>query len=72
MKDYINALDKYYFVIEKFPKSSKTPAAFYKAGISLVRLGEKKKAKYFFRTLISKFPKSQYVKKSKEWIKKIK
>jgi TolA-binding protein len=67
-EDAILAFQKF---IDMHPRDKRVPDAYLKQGLSLIKIGRKGQAKFFFKTLIDKFPKSQEAKIAREELKKI-
>lgn len=57
-KNYIDAILAYQTFIDSFPKNKKVPICYLKQGLSLINIGRKSAAVYFFETLIDKYPDS--------------
>lgn len=55
---YEDAIIAYQKFIDANPKDKSVPDAYLKQGISLIKLGRKKEAKYFLQTIIDKYPES--------------
>jgi tetratricopeptide (TPR) repeat protein len=55
---YEEAIIAYQKFIDANPKDNRVPDSYLKQGISLIKLGRKKEAKYFLQTIIDKYPKS--------------
>jgi TolA-binding protein len=55
---YLNAILAYQIFIDTYPNDSKVADAYLKQGLSLVKIGRSKGAKFFFKTLIDRFPDS--------------
>ena len=69
-KKYRNAINFYTKSVNLYAKASYMSILLYHTAMSYVYLGEKKKAKPFFNSVISNFPKSKASKWSKQEIKK--
>ncbi len=57
--------------IDMYPRDKRVPDSYLKQGLSLVKIGRKEQAKFFFKTLIDKFPKSEEAKVARGELKKI-
>ena len=55
---YEEAIIAYQKFIDAKPKDNRVPDSYLKQGISLIKLGRKKEAKYFLQTIIDKYPES--------------
>ena len=55
---YEEAIIAYQKFIDANPKNNKVPDSYLKQGISLIKLGRKKEARYFLQTIIDKYPES--------------
>ncbi|MFI5324516.1 MAG: tetratricopeptide repeat protein, partial [Thermodesulfobacteriota bacterium] len=55
---YLNAILAYQVFIDTYPNDSKVADAYLKQGLSLVKIGRTDGAKFFFKTLIDRFPDS--------------
>ena len=55
-KNYIDAILAYQTFIDSFPRNKKVPVCYLKQGLSLINIGRKSAAIYFFETLIDKYP----------------
>ncbi len=71
-KDYRTAIANYGIIVEKYPASPLITSAYYMIGKSFVNLGDKKKAKLFFKELISRYPKDRLSKEAAKELKKLK
>lgn len=69
-KEWINAIDKYKVVIDKYPRNRKASAAYLKTAMALKKIGEKQLARDVARELIEKYPKSSQVKAARKIAKK--
>ena len=68
---FLNAILAYQVFIDTYPDDSRVADAYLKQGLSLVRIGRKNGAKFFFRTLITRFPDSPEAGKAREELKSI-
>ena len=57
-RKYENAILQFQKLIDTYPKDWRVPNAYLKQGNSLINLGRKKEAGFFFKTLIDKYPNS--------------
>jgi len=57
--------------IDTYPDDRRVPISYLNQGLSLINLGRKEEAKFFFQTLIDKFPGSEEAKKAREKLKEI-
>ena len=55
---YEEAIIAYQKFIDANPKDKRVPECYLKQGISLIKLGRKKEARYFLQTIIDKYPES--------------
>ena len=55
---YLNAILAYQVFIDTYPNDGKVADAYLKQGLSLVKIGRTDGAKFFFKTLIDRFPES--------------
>jgi TolA-binding protein len=55
---YEDAIIAYQKFIDANPKDKRVPDSYLKQGISLIKLGRKKEARYFLQTIIDKYPES--------------
>ena len=69
--NYEDAILEYQKFIDTSPKDSRLPGAYLGQGLSLMNLGRKEEAKYFFNTLIDKYPNSRAAKTAREKLKTI-
>lgn len=69
--NYEDAILEYQKFIDTSPKDSRLPGAYLGQGLSLMNLGRKEEAKFFFNTLIDKFPNSKAAKTAREKLKTI-
>lgn len=70
-KNYKEAILAFQRFIDIYPKDVRVPSSYLKQGISLINLGKKEEAKFFFKTVIDKFPESEEAKKAQQILKKI-
>lgn len=56
---YLNAILAYQVFIDTYPNDPKVADAYLKQGLSLVKIGRPDGAKFFFKTLIDRFPDSR-------------
>jgi len=68
---YEDAILEYQKFIDTSPKDSRLPGAYLGQGLSLMNLGRKEEAKFFFNTLIDKYPNSKAAKTAREKLKTI-
>jgi TolA-binding protein len=68
---FLNAILAYQVFIDTYPNDSRVADAYLKQGLSLVRIGRKDGAKYFFKTLINRFPNSPEAERAREELKSI-
>lgn len=68
---YEDAILEYQKFIDTSPKDSRLPNAYLGQGMSLMSLGRKDEAKYFFNTLIDKYPESTAAKTAKDKLRTI-
>lgn len=57
-RKYEDAILEFQQLIDSYPQDWRVPNAYLKQGNSLISLGRKKEAGFFFKTLIDKYPKS--------------
>ncbi len=55
---YLNAILAYQVFIDTYPNDGKVANAYLKQGLALVKIGRTDGAKFFFKTLIDRFPES--------------
>lgn len=55
---YLNAILAYQVFIDTYPNDGKVADAYLKQGLALVKIGRTDGAKFFFKTLIDRFPES--------------
>lgn len=55
---YLNAILAYQVFIDSYPNDGKVADAYLKQGLALVKIGRTDGAKFFFKTLIDRFPES--------------
>jgi tol-pal system protein YbgF len=68
-KNLEQAILEYQEVIKNFPNKEKAPAAMLKQGMAFMGLGDKKSAKFIFKKLEDKYPKSDEALKAKKLLK---
>ncbi|HML94805.1 MAG TPA: tetratricopeptide repeat protein [Thermodesulfobacteriota bacterium] len=68
---FLNAILAYQVFIDTYPDDSRVADAYLKQGLSLVRIGRKDGAKFFFRTLITRFPNTPEAQRAREELKSI-
>ncbi|MGB7293706.1 MAG: tetratricopeptide repeat protein [Thermodesulfobacteriota bacterium] len=64
-RKYEEAIIAYQKFIDANPKDNRVPDSYLKQGISLIKLGRKKEARYFLQTIIDKYPESSEAKIAK-------
>lgn len=69
--EFLNAILAYQVFIDTYPNDSRVADAYLKQGLSLVRIGRKDGAKFFFRTLITRFPNSPEAQRARDELKSI-
>ncbi len=68
---YLNAILAYQVFIDTYPNDGKVADAYLKQGLSLVKIGRPDGAKFFFKTLIDRFPASGEAAIAKQELEKI-
>ncbi len=68
---YLNAILAYQVFIDTYPNDGKVADAYLKQGLSLVRIGRTEGAKFFFKTLIDRFPQSSEAAVARQELEKI-
>ncbi|HSC35590.1 MAG TPA: tetratricopeptide repeat protein [Thermodesulfobacteriota bacterium] len=68
---YLNAILAYQVFIDTYPNDGKVADAYLKQGLSLVKIGRPDGAKFFFKTLIDRFPESGEAAIAKQELEKI-
>ena len=68
---YEDAILEYQKFIDTSPRDNRLPSAYLGQGLSLMNLGRKEEAKFFFNTLVDKYPNSKAAKTAKEKLKTI-
>jgi TolA-binding protein len=68
---YLNAILAYQVFIDTYPNDAKVADAYLKQGLSLVKIGRPDGAKFFFKTLIDRFPDSREAALAKQELEKI-
>jgi TolA-binding protein len=66
---YEEAIIAYQKFIDANPKDDRVPGSYLKQGISLIKLGRKREARYFLQTIIDKYPESSEAKIAKANLK---
>lgn len=66
---YEDAILEFQKFINSFPRNPRIPDAYLKQGLSLVHIRRADEAKFFFKTLIDKFPRSEEAKIAKKKLK---
>ena len=69
--EYTNAILSYQILIDTYPDDKRVADAYLKQGLSLVKIGRKKGARFFFKTLIERFPDSSEAETARQELKKI-
>ncbi len=72
MKEYHSALDEFKKVITRYPKSHKVPDAYYKSGLTYLRLDNPRGAALEFEKLFDNFPSHPLTKKAREQVRSLK
>jgi TolA-binding protein len=70
-KQFKEAILAYQRFIANYPRDKRVPLSYLKQGLSLISIGKKDEAKYFFQTLIDKFPNSEEAKAAQEKLRQI-
>lgn len=68
---YLNAILAYQVFIDTYPNDGKVADAYLKQGLSLVKIGRPDGAKFFFKTLMDRFPGSREAAIAKQELEKI-
>ena len=68
---YEDAILEYQKFIDIHPKDKRVPAAYLRQGLALMNLGRKEEAKFFFSTLIDKYPNSKEATTARDKLKTI-
>ena len=68
---YLNAILAYQIFIDTYPNDPKVADAYLKQGLSLVKIGRPDGAKFFFKTLIDRFPDSREAALAKQQLDQI-
>ncbi len=71
-KNLEQAILEYQEVIKNFPDKEKAPAAMLKQAMAFKGLGDGKSARYIFKKLLDKYPKSEEAGKAKKLLKELK
>ena len=72
MKEYHSALDEFKKAITRYPKNHKVPAAFFKRGLTYLRLDNPRGAALEFEKLLDDFPSHPLTKKAREQVRSLK
>lgn len=70
-RKYQEAILEFQQLIDTYPQDWRVPNAYLKQGNSLINLGRKKEAGFFFKTLIDKYPESPEANIAKQKLKAI-
>lgn len=70
-KEFKEAILAFQRFIANYPRDKRVPLSYLKQGLSLINIGKKDEAKFFLRTLIDKFPKSEEAEIAREKLKEI-
>lgn len=70
-RKYEDAILEFQQLIDAYPQDWRVPNAYLKQGNSLINLGRKKEAGFFFKTLIDKYPNSPEANIAKQKLKAI-
>ena len=68
---YLNAILAYQVFIDTYPNDGKVADAYLKQGLSLVKIGRPDGAKFFFKTLIDRFPHSREAALARQQLERI-
>jgi TolA-binding protein len=68
---YLNAILAYQVFIDTYPNDGKVADAYLKQGLALVKIGRTDGAKFFFKTLIDRFPESAEAAIAKQELERI-
>jgi len=68
---YLNAILAYQVFIDTYPNDPKVADAYLKQGLSLIKIGRPDGAKFFFKTLIDRFPDSREAALAKQQLEQI-
>jgi len=68
---YLNAILAYQVFIDTYPNDGKVADAYLKQGLSLIKIGRPDGAKFFFKTLIDRFPDSTEAALAKQQLENI-
>lgn len=68
---YLNAILAYQVFIDTYPNDPKVADAYLKQGLSLIKIGRPDGAKFFFKTLIDRFPDSREAALAKQQLQQI-
>ena len=70
-REFREAILAFQRFIATYPRDRRVPLSYLKQGLSLINIGKKDEAKFFFQTLIDKFPKSEEAEIAREKLKEI-
>ncbi len=70
-REFREAILAFQRFIATYPRDRRVPLSYLKQGISLINIGKREEAKFFFQTLIDKFPKSNEAEIAKNKLKEI-
>ena len=70
-REFREAILSFQRFIATYPNDRRVPLCYLKQGISLINIGKKEEAKFFFQTLIDKFPKSNEAEIAKDKLREI-
>jgi TolA-binding protein len=68
---YLNAILAYQVFIDTYPNDGKVADAYLKQGLSLIKIGRPDGAKFFFKTLIDRFPDSREAALARQQLERI-
>ncbi len=69
--NFEDAILEYQKLIDAYPRDRRVPEAYLKQGLALINLGRKKEARFFFNTLIDKYPDSREAQTARAKLKTI-
>ena len=69
--EYTKAILSYQVLIDAYPQDKRIAEAYLKQGLSLVKIGRKNGARFFFKTLIERFPDSSEAETARQELKRI-
>lgn len=69
--EYTNAILSYQILIDTYPEDKRVAEAYLNQGLSLVKIGRKGGARFFFKTLIERFPDSNEAETARRELKRI-